>query len=211
MLFLCVLSSGRKQSGTTLRPGGNASFFDLPIPRCSAVRLVVVPVSKLSQITPPRCVGLSALFVCLALALALVNRYAKTNVQITFDPIDGTDSTLEAADFGLVRLVDENLIDIEAPETPIDPARYRLTTPEGMLFELNQGFIVQRVIEPNGTALEFSDNGIEHSQGFALEFVRDLSGRITNIIARDGSVLSYQYDAAGDLISSLDRFGVPTQ
>lgn len=135
----------------------------------------------------------------------------ETSVQITFEPIDGTDSTLEATDFGLVRLIDGNLADLGAPDEPIDPDHYRLTTPEGVVFELNQGFTVQRVIEPNGTVLSFTDNGIEHSQGFALEFVRDGDGRITDIVGPDGLMLSYQYDANGDLIGSVDRVGEVTQ
>lgn len=39
----------------------------------------------------------------------------------------------------------------------------------------------------------------------------DLTGRITDIVAPGGSVLSYQYDPSGDLITSVDRVGEPTQ
>lgn len=39
----------------------------------------------------------------------------------------------------------------------------------------------------------------------------DISGRITDIVSPDGSVLSYQYDPSGDLITSVDRVGEPTQ
>ncbi|GAB4190199.1 MAG: hypothetical protein Tsb002_17950 [Wenzhouxiangellaceae bacterium] len=133
------------------------------------------------------------------------------NVQLSFEPIDGADSQLEVMDVGLIRLIDGNLADPGAPGDPINPNLYRLTTAEGFVFELNQGFTINRVIEPNGNSLTYTQNGIEHSQGFSLQFVRDADGRITEIIAPDGSLLSYGYDVDGNLISSADPTNHTTQ
>ena len=92
------------------------------------------------------------------------------DVSIAFTPIDGTDSTLEQVDFGNVRIVNNNIVDLGAPGVPIDPDNYRLTTPEGLVFDLDQNFGIRQVTEPNDSTLTFSNSGIVHSQGFALTF-----------------------------------------
>jgi RHS repeat-associated protein len=127
------------------------------------------------------------------------------DVNIVFEPVDGTDSTLEQTDFGIVRIVGNNIVDLGAPGTPIDPDGYRLTTPEGLVFELDQAFGIRRITEPNGTSLTYTEGGIIHSQGFSLTFVRDGAGRITSINAPDGTSMSYGYDANGDLVSYTDQ------
>jgi len=132
------------------------------------------------------------------------------DVTIVFEPIDGTDSTLEQTDFGLVRIVGNNIVDLGAPGEPIDPDGYRLTTPEGLIFTLDQSFGIQQVQEPNGSTLTFSNNGVIHSQGFALNFIRDGAGRITSVVAPDGSSMTYVYDVNGDLESFTDQVGQTT-
>ncbi|MEO1245948.1 MAG: Ig-like domain-containing protein [Pseudomonadota bacterium] len=126
------------------------------------------------------------------------------DVNIAFTPIDGTDSTLEQRDFGNVRIIGNNIVDLGSPDTPIDPDSYRLTTPEGFVYELDQGFGVSRVIDTHGNTLTYSDTGIVHSQGFALDFIRDAQGRIESIVAPDGSSMAYGYDVNGDLTSYTD-------
>ena len=121
------------------------------------------------------------------------------DVNIAFVPIDGTDSTLEQVDFGTVRIVGNNIVDLGEPDTPIDPNRYRLTTPEGFVYDLDQSFGVRQVTDTHGNTLTYSDAGIVHSQGFALDFVRDAQGRIESIVAPDGTSMSYGYDVNGDL------------
>ena len=133
------------------------------------------------------------------------------DVTIAFDPIDGTDSTLEQTDFGLLRIVGTNIVDLGAPGEPIDPDAYRLTTPEGIVFELDQSFGVRRVIDTHDNTLTYSDAGIIHSQGFALDFIRDAQGRITDVIAPDGTSMTYDYDVNGDLISFTDQVDNVTQ
>jgi len=127
------------------------------------------------------------------------------DVTIEFVPIDGTDSVLEQTDFGLVRIINNNIADPGEPGVPIDPDNYRLTTPEGLVFDLDQDFGIRQVTEPNGSTLTYSDTGIVHSQGFALSFTRDGSGRITDITAPDGTSMTYGYDANGDLTSFTDQ------
>lgn len=127
------------------------------------------------------------------------------DVNIVFLPVDGTDSTLEQTDFGTVRIIGSNIADLGEPDTPIDPNLYRLTTPEGFVYELDQSFGVRRVIDTHGNTLTYSDSGVVHSQGFALSFNRDAAGRIESIVAPDGTSTSYGYDVNGDLTSFTDQ------
>lgn len=134
----------------------------------------------------------------------------EVNVQLVYEPIDGTDSRLEQTDYGLVRLATiagsgvYNIVDPDSPNEPVDPRNYRLTTPEGVVYELDQNFGVRRVVEPGGQSLTYSASGIQHSSGVGVQFVRDANGRIDDIVLPDGEVLSYTYTPAGDLESFAD-------
>ena len=127
------------------------------------------------------------------------------DVNIVFEPRDFTDTSLEQTDFGVVRIVGNNIVDLGQPGVPIDPTNYRLTTPDGFIYELDQSFGVRRVTDSHGNTLTYSDAGIVHSQGFSLDFVRDGTGRITDIVAPDGTRMTYAYDANGDLESFTDQ------
>jgi RHS repeat-associated protein len=132
-------------------------------------------------------------------------------VSLGFTPTDGTDSTLEQTSYGLLRIVDvvgtqvKNLVDIDDLTTPVDPRFYRLTTPEGVVYEIDQNFGVRRVIEPNGQSLTYTAEAITHSTGVEIDIVRDSEGRISDLVLPDGEVLSYTYTAAGDLESFTDE------
>ena len=127
------------------------------------------------------------------------------SVDLVFEPVDGTDSTLEQTDYGLVQLLNGNIADPGAPDVPVDPQHYRLSTPEGFVYVLNQGFTIDQVIDPNGNTLSFTDNGILHSSGKGIDFVRDTQGRITDLVLPDAQVISYGYDANGDLETVTDQ------
>ena len=135
----------------------------------------------------------------------------EVNVQIVFEPIDGTDTVLEAPQLGLQKLVGGNLVDPGDSAVSADPQFYRLTTPEGYIYELNQGFTVNEVIDPNGNTLTFTENGIVHSSGENLEFVRDTQGRISQIIAPDGTTTNYDYTVEGDLERFRDQLDHGTE
>jgi RHS repeat-associated protein len=132
------------------------------------------------------------------------------NVHLVFEPIDGTDSRLEQTDYGLLRIATTagsgvyNLVDPGSPTEPVDPDSYRLTTPEGLVYELDQGFGIRRVIEPGGQSLSYSSSGVVHSTGVGVRFVRDGRGRIRDMVLPDGAVLTYTYTAGGDLESVSD-------
>ncbi|MES9863930.1 MAG: putative Ig domain-containing protein [Candidatus Thiodiazotropha sp. LLP2] len=127
------------------------------------------------------------------------------DVEIVFEPLDGTDSTLEALNNSFGRLVNQHLVDAGAPSTPLDISRYRLTTREGVSYELEQGEGIRTLTVPSGEILTFGYDGITHSSGAAVSFVRDASGRIEQIEAPDGENLQYAYDLSNDLVSFTDQ------
>ncbi len=54
---------------------------------------------------------------------------------------------------------------------------------------------------PSGVTLTFSGSGITASNGDTLSFVHDQAGRLTQVIAPDGTRVIYSYDDAGNLVS----------
>lgn len=128
------------------------------------------------------------------------------DVQMVFEPIDGTDSKLEQTDYGLLRLAGGNIYNL-GDGSPVDPDRYRLTTADGMVYELDQHFGIRRVVEPDGESVTYSSAGIQHSQGYAVNFERDAFNRITAVVTPDGRRVSYAYTALGDLSTVTDMGG----
>ncbi|MEW8525378.1 MAG: putative Ig domain-containing protein [Candidatus Thiodiazotropha endolucinida] len=128
------------------------------------------------------------------------------DVHVVFEPLDGTSSTLEATDLFSGRLVNNHIVDPGQPDAPIDPDRYRLTTAEDVVYDLVQGTGIRTLIVPTGEELTFGSDGITHSSGASVSFVRDAQGRIEQIVTPDGEILAYQYDAtSGDLTAFTDQ------
>ena len=61
---------------------------------------------------------------------------------------------------------------------------------------------VQQQILPGGQTLTFSDSGIVSSTGQTISFIHDSQGRLTAVIAPDGTQVNYTYDAGGNLTSA---------
>src|SRR5262249_41301387 len=114
---------------------------------------------------------------------------------------------LASADATLTLAVDR-LYDLETAR-PYNPAsgdfgreQFTLTAPDGTLYVLNARDGVQEEVLPGGTRLHISDAGIVSSAGDQLIFVRDAQGRLTTVIAPDGTRLQYEYDTDGNLVSA---------
>jgi RHS repeat-associated protein len=133
------------------------------------------------------------------------------DVHIEFEPLEGTRSTLEQTRYGLLRLANGHIVDLTEPEAPVDPDTYRLTTVDGMVYSLNQAFGVRRIDEPGGEFVTYTDDGIQHSQGYAINFERDSANRITAIVTPDGRRTEYTYTASGDLNTVTDMSGDVTR
>ncbi len=81
-------------------------------------------------------------------------------------------------------------------------ADYMLTSPDGTQYEVDSKRGVVTQINPDGARLIFSDSGIASSSGEFMQVVRDEQGRLTRIIAADGTQLIYSYDAFGNLVGA---------
>ncbi|MCP4301378.1 MAG: type IV secretion protein Rhs, partial [Gammaproteobacteria bacterium] len=135
----------------------------------------------------------------------------RIDVQMAFEPTSGTTASLELQGDPVLRLANGNLVEIgESVDQGIDPSLYKLTTKSGMTYLLDQDFGITRVIDINDNTLTYSDDGIVHSSGKSIDFIRDAQGRITRITDPMGQAINYGYTNAGDLDTSTDREGNTT-
>lgn len=125
--------------------------------------------------------------------------------QMVFTPTDGTTSSLRAArKHSTIRPSDDGVYD---GAYIIDPDEYILTTQEGYEFYLIQGEGLKQVKDPNGHTLTYSQNGITHSAGKSVQFLRDNAGRIKEVIDPMGKKLRYTRNNKGDLTAVTGRDG----
>ncbi len=88
----------------------------------------------------------------------------------------------------------------------------RLTTPDKRVFDFAQDRNgVFRIQDRNDNALTIEDNGLIHSTGQNVDFVRDAQGRITAVVMPNGTRVRYGYNAAGDLDTVTDESGAVTR
>jgi RHS repeat-associated protein len=149
-------------------------------------------------------------------------RIANANLGITgacegtasFHFIEGTrpGATLEIIDGTSViylRGGNDVLLDmndfLEGTERVYDPQRVRFTTAEGVKIVLERGAGITGIEDLNGNTVSITPNGIVHSDGTSVAFIRDTQGRITRIVDPHGNTLSYVYDANGDLTEFVDQ------
>jgi len=98
---------------------------------------------------------------------------------------------------------------------PFNPENYRITTKEGMVYDINQTLGVTRIEDRNGNTLEIGDNGIvsRDSAGALVKevvFYRNAEGRITSVVDPLGNAFSYLYDVDGRLTQTIDQQGNET-
>ena len=79
-----------------------------------------------------------------------------------------------------------------------------------MVYILDQDFGVRQIQDQAGNTVTYTDNGIVHSSGTRVDFIRDSEGRITDIVLPDGRRLKYSYDAKGDLVRAADPADLAT-
>ena len=131
-------------------------------------------------------------------------------VDVEYVPLTGTLSTLEPLDHPITSLVVGSFpgpVELWSQEntTIHDSASYRLTTPDGREFVIHDEDGLRTITDVNGNVVSFSDDGISHSKGISIEFVRDGEGRIERLIDPLGHEMVYEYDPAGDLRKVTDQ------
>ncbi len=133
------------------------------------------------------------------------------DVELAFNPVGDTQSELVALNDSSARYEDGTLLEKGSFAAPVDPSRYQLTTQAGYVYTLKQDFGIEKVVDPNGNILRYTNDGIFHSSGKAITFQRDSDGRIRAITTPNGDVLNYQYSDEGDLSASADALGNSTE
>lgn len=138
----------------------------------------------------------------------------QTDVKLVFEALPGTDAQLVQDDYQTLRLASVagsgvyNLIDLSDPySVPADPSTYRVKLPDGTIYHVLQGHGILELTEPDGNALVFTHDGVQHSRGPELRFLRDGQGRIEEIRLPDGGRRHYTYSNAGDLEMAVDEVG----
>lgn len=123
----------------------------------------------------------------------------------TADP--GINYTLSSA-YDVMQLAVTQFYDLRTAQ-PYNPAsgafagpQYTLTGPDGTVYYLSTQNGVQQEVLPGGATLTFSQSGIVNSTGQSIIFVHDAQGRLTTVIAPDGTRVVYSYDANGNLVSA---------
>jgi YD repeat-containing protein len=79
---------------------------------------------------------------------------------------------------------------------------YRLTGPDGVVYELSTARGVEVEVRTDGTRIHYSDAGITTSTGESVQFLHDEAGRLTKVFAPDGTQLVYTYDESGNLLGA---------
>jgi RHS repeat-associated protein len=81
------------------------------------------------------------------------------------------------------------------------PSGYVYTDPNGTQYLMGANGNLQLIQDKNGNALTITANGITSSTGLSVPFVRDTTGRITEITDPQGNHYQYSYDGDGNLAS----------
>lgn len=125
-----------------------------------------------------------------------------------FVPRDGATSKLEALDSSLFFANDGNLYGgLFGSGGLYNPQRFKLTDRSGTSYIIDRTRGLLSGQDTNGNTLTVSSNGISHSLGVQIQFVRDGSGRITRIVDNQSGTINYAYDAIGNLVSVTDQAG----
>jgi RHS repeat-associated protein len=129
---------------------------------------------------------------------------------IQFTPQGDTNSSLSSSDIGGgLRVTNGNLQTLTG-NAPIDPNKYQLTLQDGTIYSIDQGFDLIGIETTDGNSIKFTFNGIEHNNGYAVQFIRDSQDRIRFIQKPNGERIEYSYDTNGNLQSHTDLNGNTT-
>jgi RHS repeat-associated protein len=104
------------------------------------------------------------------------------------------------------------LLDAANPELEVyDPKVFRFTDENGIVYVIDQNTGIRSVTDLNGNRLTISRDGIIHSSGKSVRFIRDAKGRIVEVTDPEGNAITYTYDANSNLVSVKDRDDLETK
>ncbi|TRY30325.1 RHS repeat-associated core domain-containing protein [Aliiglaciecola sp. M165] len=129
------------------------------------------------------------------------------DVELVFEPVGDTQSTLALEESRQVRLVNGQL-EVLGTNEVFDENDLVLTTREGYVYNFTANDDVTLITDPNGNTLTFSETGITHSSGKEIAFSRRSNGVISSIRRPDRQSYSYAYNSSFDLIRASAREGL---
>ncbi|MCP3867526.1 MAG: hypothetical protein GY703_05390 [Gammaproteobacteria bacterium] len=88
-----------------------------------------------------------------------------------------------------------------------NPENYRISTRDGMIYDISQSAGVQRIEDRKGNFMAIASDGITSSSGRNFIFSRDTAGRIISIDDPAGGSFDYEYDSEGRLAVAIDQEG----
>ncbi len=135
---------------------------------------------------------------------------AGADVFIDLVPLAGTNGSLVPVGFGNKVFTEVNQGNVvwydSGREIAWEPNEYYLTTRDGTRYHLKAGVGLLSMKDLNGNILTVDNNGIHHSTGKSITFLRDMSGRIKRITDPMGRTLNYTYEG-NNLKTFTDREG----
>lgn len=141
--------------------------------------------------------------------------FGDTKYRAYFEPDPGVYETLAIDQEFVVRGGLSNMFSVLSQALGsgplVNPNAYTLTTNDGLSYRYGQSSGLQSITDPSGNTVTFTENGIVHSSGVSIDFVRDPRGRITEIVDTAGDSIYYQYDAAHDLVGFTNQVGDTTR
>jgi len=132
--------------------------------------------------------------------------------RAVFDPDPGNYHRLEVpqGNQAFLRLNADGSVGLFAIGFPWNPEQYVLVGPDGRRYFIHEDQGLLAAEDLNGNRISVNDNGIDHSNGPGLSFVRDAQERIIEVRDPEGNAWLYGYDASGDLVSFTDPDGNQT-
>lgn len=128
--------------------------------------------------------------------------------QASFTQIDG----LPGATLDILGNIDvhwdsggDQLFDAVNPSELFEPENVQLNLRDGRIFDFNLTGGLSRISDPSGNTLTITDDGISHSSGKSVSFLRDADGRIAQITDPMENTIIYGYDVNGDLETYTDQ------
>jgi RHS repeat-associated protein len=136
---------------------------------------------------------------------AMNSNTTTTIVPLTSDNKPDDQVIISPGQLGAVELISK------ATGQIYNPTRWKVTTPDGHSYVIDETAGLQSVTNQEGSTLNYSASGVSSSSGFSETYQRDSSGRITSITDQAGNKIIYTYDPAGDLVQVTDQSGQVTR
>ncbi len=192
----CEITTAQSHSVTIAWPDGRTEIFEI---RPEAMPYGGSPVGGECNIAP--IIGLE--FVRTTPGTSRLELDEGEGLPSVWDPAQGVIGAMGGGSVDApwspvgLRLIaaDGSVYRFRRDETAVDGRRYRITDIE----------------DRNGNTVHFSADGIEHSSGLGVAFIRGDNGRIRRIVGPGQVEVVYEYDAAGDLTRVIDAEGSATE